>query len=161
MKRTSAYSALAGALLCTAPLLAGDCDTVVLGDGVSLDESSSIAEILAQAPQRVGERVAVAGEVEAVCEMMGCWLEIRASDGGASIRVKVDDGFIVFPQWAKGKSARAEGTIERLELSRADYVQQKRHEAEEGGAEFDETEVEGDGPFEIYRIRGTGAEICR
>jgi hypothetical protein len=148
-------------MLCAAPLVASECETVVLGDGVSLTEMTPIAELLDQAPERVGERVAVAGEVEAVCQMMGCWLEVEATEGAASIRVKVDDGVIVFPQWAKGKAARAEGTVEKLELSRADYIKQKQHEAEEGGAEFDETALEGDGPFDVYRIRGTGAEICR
>jgi hypothetical protein len=154
---------IALALLLTALAVpaTADCEKEVVGGGVTLDRTTPIAELLAQAPERVGERVAVEGRVTAICQMMGCWLELQAADGPASIRVKVDDGVIVFPKWAAGKAARAEGTVERLELSREDYLIQREHEAHEAGVDFDEATAEGDGPFHVYRLRGTGAEICR
>ena len=161
MRSPKLQLALALALAAGAAPGAAECEKEVVGGGITLERTTPIAELVAQAPERVGERVAVEGEVTAVCQMMGCWLELKAADGPASIRVKVDDGVIVFPKWAAGKAARAEGTVERLELSREEYLIQREHEAHEGGAELDEATVEGDGPFHVYRLRGTGAEICR
>ena len=152
-----ALAALGAALA----LPAADCEKVVLGEGITLAATTPIPDVLARAPESVGQRVAVEGQVSGVCQMMGCWLELKAIDGPASIRVKVDDGVIVFPAWSKDKAARAEGTIERLELTREEYVIQREHEAHEAGTDFDEATVEGDGPFQVYRLRGTGAEICR
>jgi hypothetical protein len=137
------------------------CDAVTLGTGINLAETTPIDQLLADAEARVGQPVAVEGEVTEVCQMAGCWLELRAGEGDRSIRVKVDDGVLVFPNWAQGKRARAEGTVERLELAREEYVVHRQHEAHEADRDFDESEVEGDGPFLVYRIRGTGAEICR
>ena len=43
--------------------------------------------------------------------------------GGARLRVKVDDGVMVFPVTAKGKLAVAEGTVEAIPMEREQYVQ--------------------------------------
>jgi len=142
-------------------LAAPDCETARFGEGVTLAATTPVAELLATAGDRVGERVAVRGEVTEVCQMAGCWLELRAAEGDAAVRVKVDDGVIVFPKWARGKAATAEGLVERLELSREDYILQQAHDAHESGRDFDETTVVGEGPFEVFRIHGTGAEICK
>jgi hypothetical protein len=147
--------------LAVVPSPTSACEVEKVGAGVTLAETTPIADLLAHAEERVGSHVAVEGEVTGVCQMMGCWLELRAAEGGAEIRVKVDDGALVFPSWSKGKAAKAEGTVERLELSREDYLIQRQHEAQEAGEELDEASVEGDGPFRVYRIHGTGAEICR
>jgi len=144
-----------------AAFAASDCEAARFGEGVTLEATTPVAELLATAEDRVGERVAVRGEVTEVCQMAGCWLELKAAEGDATVRVKVDDGVIVFPTWARGKAATAEGLVERLELSREDYILQQAHDAHESGRDFDESTVVGEGPFEIYRIHGTGAEICR
>lgn len=148
-------------LLLVAAPAGANCDALTLGAGVELADDTPVAAVVAAPEEYVGRRIAIRGEVTDVCEMAGCWLELRAEEGEDLLRVKVDDGVIVFPGWARGHAARAEGTVEKLELSRQEYVAQRRHEAEESGGEFDESTVEGDGPFAIYRLRGTGAEICR
>jgi hypothetical protein len=137
------------------------CDEVTLGAGVSLAEETAVAAILAAPEDFVGRAVAVRGEVTEVCDKAGCWLELRAEGGDGRIRVKVDDGVIVFPMWARGHAARAQGSVEKLELSRDDFILFREHEAHEGGPAFDAATVAGDGPFAVYRIRGTGAAICK
>lgn len=149
-------------LLALAAMPAGaTCDEVTLGAGVGDGEETAVAAILAAPDDFVGRRVVVRGEVTEVCDKAGCWLELRAADGEAKIRVKVEDGEIVFPLWARGHAARAAGTVEKLELSREDYVLFREHEAHEGGESFDAATVTGDGPFAVHRIRGTGVAICR
>jgi hypothetical protein len=152
-------------LLCcalTEPAVAGEtCDGIAVGDPLTLGVETPIGELLDRASERVGERVLVAGEVADVCQAAGCWLELRAGDGERTLKVKVDDGVIVFPRWSRGKRARAEGVLERLALDRERYVLHLEHEAHETGRDFDPESVAGEGPFAVYRLRGLGAEICR
>ena len=76
----------------------------------------------------------------------------------ATMRVKVDDGVIVFPQDAVGRQAVAEGKVEIMELERDRYEAWLKHVAEEENREFDPAEV-GEGPYRIVRLRGLGSEI--
>ena len=48
---------------------------------------------------------------------MGCWMTIVDPVGERTIRVKVNDGEIVFPKAAVGKLAIVEGKLTRLELT--------------------------------------------
>jgi uncharacterized protein DUF4920 len=128
------------------------------GSGVTLTETTSVAKILADPEAYVGKRVRIEGQVVDVCPMKGCWMELAEQDGGARLRVKVDDGVIVFPVDSKGKLAVAEGTVESIPMSRDRYVDWLKHLAEEKGQAFDPSTV-GKGPFRIIQIRGLGARI--
>jgi len=139
---------------------AEECAKTSYGAGVRLAETTPVTDLLGAPDRWVGEQVRVEGEVADVCEMAGCWLEIRAAEGDQIVKVKVKDGEIVFPVSARGKAAVAEGKFERLDLDRAKYVSYARHAAEEKGQTFDASAV-GDGPFHVYQIAGTGAEICQ
>ena len=125
------------------------------GDGPGDLEPTPVATILADPEAWDGREVQVRGEVSGVCERKGCWIEI--DDQGDRLQVKVDDDVIVFPPEAKGEWAVARGRVEILELERDAYVAWRRHEAEEGGAEFDEAAIEP--PYRIVRLKGVGARI--
>lgn len=128
------------------------------GEGVTIEETTPVHEILADPDAWIGKTVRVEGGVLDVCPKAGCWMEI--GEAGESIQIKVDDGVIVFPTDAKGHVASAEGTVEAVEMTREEYVEWLEHVAEEKGEEFDEDTLElGDGPYRLIRIRGTGAEI--
>jgi flavin-dependent dehydrogenase len=128
------------------------------GSGVALTETTSVARILADPDAYVGKRVRIEGKVVDVCPMKGCWMELEEKDGGARLRIKVDDGVIVFPVDSKGKLAVAEGTVEAIPMERDRYVAWLQHLAEEKGQKFDPATV-GQGPFRIVQIRGLGARI--
>ncbi|HEX4960973.1 MAG TPA: DUF4920 domain-containing protein [Thermoanaerobaculia bacterium] len=128
------------------------------GQGVALTETTSAAKILADPDAYVGKRVRIEGRVVDVCPMKGCWMELEEKAGGARLRIKVDDGVIVFPVDSKGKAAVAEGTVEAIPMSRENYVAWLAHLAEEKGQRFDPATV-GKGPFRIVQIRGVGARI--
>jgi len=128
------------------------------GEPLSSDlEPTPIASILEDPDAWAGQRVRVAGEVSGVCSRQGCWLDLTSADD-ATLRVKVDDGVIVFPQEARGHSAVAEGEVEIVEMERQRYEAWLRHVADEEGRDFDSAEV-GEGPYRIVRLRATGAEI--
>ncbi len=148
-------------VLAVSPAVAETCEKVSYGAGVTLAETTSVAAILDQPTAFAGKEVRVEGAVKEVCEMAGCWMEIQAGDDARSLKVKVKDGDIVFPVAARGKQAVAQGKVEDLEMSRAKYVSYMKHAAEEQGGKFEEASLAGDGPFHVYQIAGTGAEICK
>ena len=97
-------------LLALAP--AGEETT--LGSGVTLARATSIAA-LARTPEAfVGKTVRIDGVATAVCTHMGCWMGVAAADDpeGPTVRLKDEDGVIVFPVSAKGKPVSAQGVFE-------------------------------------------------
>jgi hypothetical protein len=127
------------------------------GEALTLTETTSISAILADPEAFLDEHVLVEGTVVGVCEKMGCWIELAGENVGEQIRVKVEDGVIVFPMTAMGLHARVEGVVEKIELTMEQALEQAQHHAEERGEEFDPATVTG--PETIYQIRGLGAEI--
>ena len=144
------------ALAITLPTSAADTESY--GEAMELTETTPIAEIVADPDRFDGERVRVSGEIEGVCPMKGCWMNLR--QGSDLVRIKVEDDVIVFPKDAIGSEATAEGIVEVQEMSREDYVGYHEHLAEELGREFDPESI-GDGPYRMVQIRGIGAEIER
>lgn len=148
--------------LLLAPALRAEAKT--FGAGVKLAEATPVSKILADPDAYVGKTVRIEGKVVDVCPMKGCWMELEENGGAeagqaARLRVKVDDGVIVFPVTAKGKVAVAEGTLEAIPMDREKYVAWLEHLAEERGQKFDASNV-GAGPFRIFQLRGAGARIA-
>ena len=84
------------------------------GDGVTLEQATKIETILANPAGYAGKTVRVDGVATAVCAHMGCWMAVAPADNpsGPTLRLKVDDGVIVFPVTAKGKRVSAQGVYE-------------------------------------------------
>lgn len=102
-----------GVLVLVAPLAAGETK---LGTGISLKESTAIKALVEQPGAYVGKTLRVDGVATAVCSAMGCWMAVAAEgdEKGATVRIKVDDGVIVFPMTAKGRKVSAEGVFEAV-----------------------------------------------
>lgn len=128
----------------------------VYGKAPAAAETTSIARLLADPKAFAGKTIKVQGSVLDVCPKAGCWMELGAP--GGAVRVKVDDGVMVFPVDAKGKPAVAEGKVEILEMSREQYLRWAEHLAEERGEAFDPATV-GEGPYRLVQIHATGALI--
>lgn len=115
----------------------------------------SLSELLKAPEQYEGKTVRIEGVVAEVCPMRGCWMDV--AQDGQKIRVKVNDGEIVFPLSAAGHPATAVGVVEKIELSKEKAINWLAHEAEEKGQPFDSTQVTG--PIVLWRIKGVGATI--
>jgi hypothetical protein len=135
---------------------AGD-EGKIYGKGISLETTTKISEILIKPDENVGKTFLVEGRIVDVCKKRGCWMELASDQEFQTIRVKVKDGEVIFPLSAKGKLAKVEGVLEKIELTKEQTMMWKKHEAEEQGEEFDSTCVkEG---MNIYRLKGIGAVI--
>lgn len=131
----------------TAPLLAAE--GTKYGAGVTQEKAVKVADLLAAPDDYVGKTVRVDGVVQAVCQTMGCWIQLADDEAGTGIQFKVDDGVIVFPKDGKGRKASAEGTFEKI-------ASDDPHEMEHAKETMKQT---GSNEAPKYRIKATGAVI--
>ena len=155
MKSTvrTALAAAALAALATAPAFAA----TKYGKGVSEATPVKLSELMAKPDDYVGKVVKVEGLVTEVCPKRGCWINVAGDKEFQTIRVKVEDGVIVFPLTDKGKKVVAEGTFTKMELTKEQAIERAKHHAEETKTKFDPASVTG--PQTVYQIQGTGAVV--
>jgi hypothetical protein len=138
----------AASLLCAAE--------IKLGKPLTGKAPIPLATLVAHADDYAGKTVQVQGKITAVCQMMGCWMELT-NDAGQRVKISVEDGVIVFPKDAAGKVAVAEGKFTKTELTREQAVAQAQEEAKENGRKFDPAKIKSG--MTVYQIEGTGAVI--
>ena len=133
-------------------------DGKTYGSGVSLTEVTPIAALVTAPAAFEGKTVRVYGTVTAVCAHMGCWMALAQTDSGGvagpnppTVRLKVDDGVIVFPVSAKGRRASAQGVIERVAAGGA--------EAQEAAGEHARAEGKKASDAAQWHIKVTGAVV--
>lgn len=147
MKRLLLGAAL-GALAMSVGLASGEEGTKY-GNGVTLTQAVTVADLLARPEQYLGKTVRVDGVVGSVCQNMGCWIQLADGEAGPGIQFKVDDGVIVFPKDGKGRRASAEGVFDAMpdEPEHAGHTTDATHEHPAA------TEAP------KYRVKATGAVI--
>ena len=126
-----------------------------LGKPLTLAKPMMVADVMANPSPLAGKTVQVKGKISEVCQMAGCWMSLV--DGENVLRIKVNDGDIVFPKDSVGKMAIAEGKLEKMELCREQMISRAKHEAEEQGRKFDPKSVKAGKT--IYQIQGVGAVL--
>ena len=138
------------------------------GDGVTLKKVTEISTILENPKEFVGKKVLVKGTIVGVCEHQGCWIDVAGKKEFEKIKIKVNDGEIVFPLTAKGRTVLAEGIVEAIQVAPQKTTEQemhKDHKDHKENKEMKEGEACEDCAGEakeakvIYRIKGTGAVI--
>lgn len=135
-----------GLLALVAPLAAGETK---LGTGVNLKDTTAIKSLAEQPTAYVGKTLRVDGIATAVCTQMGCWMAVAAEgdEKGPTVRLKVDDGVIVFPVSAKGRKVSAEGVFEAVGASA---------ESQEAAGEHAKHDPKAS---QTYQLKATGAII--
>ena len=104
------------ALTCAISGPAAAAGETKLGAGVALKETTPIASLVENPADYVGKTVRIDGVATAVCTEMGCWMAVapEGQASGKTVRLKVEDGAIVFPVSAKGKRVSAQGVFESV-----------------------------------------------
>ena len=127
------------------------------GKEITLKETTLVSEILAHPEKYDGKRVLVEGAIVDVCKGRGCWIKIGGDKETQSIQIKVDDGVIVFPSSAKGKTALAEGVVSVKNLDTQEKTKQCEGHSKEEGKMCDHATVIG--AKTGIQIMGEGAVI--
>ncbi len=180
MKRTLSSTVILALIVLTGSVLVAAVTGTQYGAGVTVAQPTTIETLLAKPADFVGKKVAVEGTITDVCQTRGCWMQLT-DDKGQSIRVKVDDGVIVFPYTAKGQKAAAEGVFEAVKLSPEQIAARKAKAAgtatahaghsegcAKGAKDGDKAAGSGEGAGcdapavndTVYLIKGTGAVIA-
>ena len=120
-----------------------------LGTGVTLQEPTPIKALIDRPQDFVGKTVRIDGVATAVCSHMGCWMAVapEGDEKAGTVRLKVEDGVIVFPVNAKGRRVSAEGVFEAVG---------KDAEAQEAAGEHGKHDAKAS---KEYQIKATGALI--
>ena len=126
------------------------------GKGVRGADLVKVSELIAHADRYVGKTVRVEGIVADVCAKRGCWMDVAGDEKTGKIRIKVEDGVMVFPMDAVGKQAIAEGVFTKIEMTPEEARAEAKHMAEDRGEKVDAKKA---APSVTYEIRGTGAVI--
>lgn len=124
-----------------------------LGKPLVLTNPQTVASLVSNPAPFIGKTVQVKGKITEVCQMAGCWMAL--SDDGKILRIKVNDGDIVFPKEAVGKLAIAEGKLEKMDLTREQTIARAKHEADEQGRKFNPKSIKSG--TVVYQVAGTGA----
>jgi len=147
--------ALLGVISCGRAEMEG----TVYGERPTMTDTTLVSAILSAPESHLGQRVLVTGTVVQVCEARGCWLQLGSDRPEETLKVKVEDGVIIFPMTARGKRAVVEGVVERVVMTADEARAEARRHAAESRQPFDSTAV-----FEAsttYQLRGIGALIAR
>ena len=158
MKRSLAMAF--SVILTAASVLAGDAAESTYGAGVTLEQPFTISQLLSSPDDFIGRKVRVDGVVSAVCAHRGCWMQVKDPKTENGIRIKVEDGVIVFPASAVGKSASAEGVFEAMTVGPAPPAATSHEGHGHGEGPEHEAACAGEPVGErIFLIRGTGAVV--
>ncbi len=127
------------------------------GAGVTLRQASSVSDVVARPAAYSGKTVKLTGLVVDVCTARGCWLDLAGDKPYQKIRVKVEDGAIVFPASARGRQATVQGVVETMKMCPDEARRFREAEAKAKGVPFDPAMITG--KESSLAIRATGAVI--
>ena len=126
------------------------------GKELTLTDKVPVSAILSSPQKYNGKKVQIEGTIVNVCESRGCWIEVSGDKPYTKIKVKVNDGEIVFPVSEKGKKVTVEGEVYASTQSKSDMIKQMMKESKEHGTKVDTTKAS-DSTW--YQIKGFGAVI--
>ena len=100
------------------------------GAAFALKDTKPLAQILASGKDALPkDAVQVSGQIDSVCQKMGCWMVVK--DGEMQARILMKDHSFTVPTDVKGKGVVVEGTLEARTFSEA----QVKHLEKDGGGD--------------------------
>ncbi len=125
------------------------------GKPLKLKDPITVSDLMAKPDIYAGKTVQVKGKITEVCQSMGCWLELVGEDG-KHVRFNAHQAGISFPKDSAGKTAIAEGTFTKTEMTREEALAEAKEHAKDSGKPLDESKVKAGA---TYSIEGSGAVI--
>ncbi|MDX1727572.1 MAG: DUF4920 domain-containing protein [Pseudoalteromonas tetraodonis] len=127
--------------------------------GLPIDNSTliKISTLMANPDNFLDEQVTIEGTVVGICAKRGCWMTIASDKRFENLKIKVNDGDMVFPMTSKGSKAIATGKLNKIQLNLTRTKALLAHRAQQSGNEFDESSVIT--PMAIYQLIPSGVKI--
>ncbi len=98
------------------------------GKELTLKETTKISQLLETPDAFLNKTVKIEGSIVGVCARKGCWMTLAGDKDFQTLRIQVEeDGKIVFPMTAKGKTAIAEGELHKIVLNKKKVAEIKSH----------------------------------
>lgn len=126
MKNTMTTTLFALSMLFTTSAFAMNTEELRFGDEIPATEITSLDTFFENPDSYVGKTIVVEGIVTNSCENMGCWMTLKTKSDHELFRIKVNDGEMVFPIEARGRTAWAYGSIETVEVPAGDNDKEAR-----------------------------------
>ncbi|MBW2460924.1 MAG: DUF4920 domain-containing protein [Deltaproteobacteria bacterium] len=118
------------------PAHTDDSGARLFGTELSTDrEAVDLAALIASPNDYAGQVVKTEGTISAVCQRMGCWMEMTTAEGGPAVRVPMAGHSFFLPRDVSGARATVEGSFEVAELPAAT----QEHLREEGAQAADQS----------------------
>ncbi|WII72353.1 DUF4920 domain-containing protein [Bdellovibrio sp. 22V] len=127
------------------------------GAGAQFSDAVPMSKIMKNPESYVGKEVTVSGLIVDVCAKRGCWMQLTTDYQSEKVRIKVNDGEMVFPLESRGKKAAAKGEFKKMTLTLEQTKSFLQHQAEENKKKFDPASVKE--PMVVYQVQATGAVI--
>jgi hypothetical protein len=90
---------------------------VVLGAPIGAGPSVALSEIASHAGSYENKVVTTSGTVTAVCQHMGCWMELKDDSGKGEAHVKMAGHEFFVPKTASGRHARVQAKVLKTDPS--------------------------------------------
>lgn len=127
------------------------------GGGAKFTEAIPMSTIMKNPESYVGKEVTVSGTIVDVCAKRGCWMQLSTDVKNEKVKIKVNDGEMVFPLESRGKKAAAKGQFKKMNLTLEQTKSYLEHVAEENKKKFDPASVKE--AIVVYQVQATGAVI--
>lgn len=130
-------------------------EAMKFGKELTLKETTRISSLLEKPDAFLNKTVKLEGSIVGVCARKGCWMTLAGDKEFQTLRIKVEDGVMVFPMTAKGKTAVVEGQLYKIVLNKKQVAEIKSHKCEDNKKEAKNAK-EGN---VIYQFEPTGVVI--
>lgn len=128
------------------------------GTGAKFSEAVPMSAIMKKPDSYIGKDVTVEGTIVDVCAKRGCWMKLTTDYKTEQVRIKVNDGEMVFPLESRGKKAAAKGQLKKINMTLEETKEYLQHIAEENKKPFDPSTVKE--AMVVYQVMATGAVIA-
>ena len=129
----------------------------IFGHGADMSKLTPISTLLANPKEYKDKIITVSGQIVSVCKNRGCWMEFASDKKYQKLKIKVQDGKMIFPISLRGKKGFATGKLNTIELSLERTKKYLAHMAKDSGETFDSESVKE--PLTFYQLVPEGITI--
>jgi hypothetical protein len=125
-----------------------------MGSPLTLKKQTSIADIVKNRDKFVGKTIQVKGKVVETCSHAGCFMMLEDAKGN-KVKIKRASSNILLSPELMGKTAVAEGTFKKIEMTEEEAKEHAKFEAKERGIPVEKMPVE----LVVWQIESKSIEV--